>query len=301
MPGKFRILIIGGDSFLAHNFIRRYSADIDFSIISRVPTGTSGEYIIDNLFDIPRNNFSGMDTVINFAAIVHRPWEKNKELYRKVNFELSVHLASIAKEKNVGSFIQISTIAVYGNQRLIDSQTPCSPKDFYGIYKLKADVKLLKMESPEFRVVCLRPSMIYGVAGSPGNLTSLINFVNKGIPLPLKGINNKRQFLHIKHFIQALYGIIINKTFKGIIILADKEGVSSSYLIERIAFHLGKKRIPYFSSKILVSLLKGMKPKLMEKLCEDLQITNSYSYEELGIYEYMQVDAGIKSMIVTNE
>ena len=83
-----RILIIGGSSFIAGQFIRNYQSVDSITCYSRRPTGYDKEIVVKAFWDMPVESFVGFDAVINFAAIVHRPEEKNQELYDEVNYRI---------------------------------------------------------------------------------------------------------------------------------------------------------------------------------------------------------------------
>ena len=86
-----RILIIGGDSFIAGQFIKKYVSTDSITCYSRRPTGYEKEIVVKAFRDMPVEAFSGFDAVINFAAIVHRPELKDQELYDDVNYRMVVY------------------------------------------------------------------------------------------------------------------------------------------------------------------------------------------------------------------
>ena len=92
-----KILIIGGDSFIAGQFIRKYVSTDSITCYSRRPTGYEKEIVVKAFRDMPVEAFSGFDAVINFAAIVHRPEVKDQELYDDVNYRMACLLAQKSK------------------------------------------------------------------------------------------------------------------------------------------------------------------------------------------------------------
>lgn len=88
---------------------------------------------------------------------MHRPEEKNQELYDEVNYRMACVLAQKARQAGVRQFIQMSTIAVFGTASRISTATPEMPKTYYGSSKLKADKELLAMSSHEFKTVSFAP------------------------------------------------------------------------------------------------------------------------------------------------
>ena len=126
-----KILIIGGDSFIAGQFIRKYVSTDSITCYSRRPTGYEKEIVVKAFRDMPVDAFSGFDAVINFAAIVHRPEVKDQELYDDVNYRMACLLAQKAKQAGVGQFVQMSTIAVFGSASRISETTPERPQTYY--------------------------------------------------------------------------------------------------------------------------------------------------------------------------
>ncbi|MDP3041577.1 MAG: NAD-dependent epimerase/dehydratase family protein [Candidatus Omnitrophota bacterium] len=52
-------------------------------------------------------------------------------------------------------------------------------------------------------VVILRLPLVYGV-GVKANFKNLIKLAGSGLPLPFKGINNRRSFLYIGNLVDAI-------------------------------------------------------------------------------------------------
>ena len=215
-------------------------------------------------------------------------------IYENINYKLPVLLAKQSIKHGAKHFIQISTIAVYGNQSSISVKSQPSPINLYGYSKLKADDELLALNGQNIIVSVIRPSMVYGAPNAPGNMMKIINIVKKQFPLPFLGINNKRQFLHIKNFCGVLE-YIINNSISGIILVADPFTVSISELISLISKSLSKNDTQ-FSLKILWRIFRFLSPNLTNKLIDDLIIQNTldYSTNEIKVFS---IEDGIKAMI----
>lgn len=287
------ILIIGSDSFIAQRFISSLK-DLDVKCISRTNSCFQNEKIFPDLFSIPGSEFVDRDIVFNFAAIVHRPEIKDESTYNEVNYKLAILNAQKAKNAGIKLFTQMSTIAVYGNASEISINTPCNPQNPYGVSKLKADEALLAMQDENFKVAIVRPPMVYGGGRAPGNMMRLIKLADKEIPLPFKGIDNKRDFINVNNLIQYL-AIIAEKQLSGIHLISDHEPVSTEYLLKVIAANLDKKvplfKIPDFGLK----LLKNVRPNEFDKLFGTLRVETTFPYESL-INRY-SVEDGIREMV----
>ena len=191
------ILVIGGDSFIAGHYIGRLGGRHDLTIVAIRETPFNGSITMNGYDEIDDGLFDGKDTVINFAALVHRTDRIPEEEYDRANHLLPVDLARRAKAAGVHHFIQMSTIAVYGARESIDINTPEEPDTPYGRSKLAADNDLLSMQNDAFGILVIRPSMVYGGGKAPGNMMRLINLARRGLPLPFGGTANSRQFLNV--------------------------------------------------------------------------------------------------------
>lgn len=291
---KFNILVLGGDSFIAKCFVGAYSDIFCINLISRLSTEFPNETILEDLFSIPNSAFENIDVVINFAALVHHPEIKDDALYDRINHQLVLHNAHKAKQAGVKLFIQMSTIAVYDVTPVISINTPCNPKNSYGSSKLRADIKLLSIQEDKFKVAIVRPPIVYGGGKSPGNMIKLIKLVDKGIPLPFKGIDNSRDFINIHNLVQYLF-VIIKKQISGIFIISDKQPVSTEYLVQIISKSLKKNvlfiRIPPF----ILKFLKRIKPNEYNKLYGSLNVNNNFPFEDL--IQRFTVEQGIHEMV----
>ena len=288
------ILIIGGDSFIASKFYETHKNDFNISVISRIDSGKVSELIVEDLFSIDSSCFSCIDTVINFAAIVHRPDIKEKSIYDRINFELPLSLAHKAKEKGVKHFIQLSTIAVYGNVDFISSSSPENPVNFYGESKLKADHGLEKMQDSDFIVSSIRPPMVYGGGLAPGNMLKLINASLKGIPMPFGGVNNKRDFINVANLVEALNTVVLN-TISGVVIPTDKQSISTEEIVKLVGTNTNKKvrviSIPKFCLRIASKLFSTIYNKVYGSLLVECNLCDQYYKPKF------KIENGIKDMV----
>lgn len=230
-----KILITGKDSYIGTSFEKWLSKWPDKY---RVDT-------IDMKSDTWRDNdFSGYDVVFHVAGIAHVSSDpKMEDLYYKVNRDLTIETAEKAKAEGVKQFIFMSSIIVYGDssssKRVIDKNTVPTPSNFYGNSKLQAEEGIKHLESDDFKIVVLRPPMIYG-KGSKGNYPRLANMAKK-IPV-FPDINNERSMLHIDNLCEFIK-VMIDHEESGLYFPQNKDYVKTSELIRTIAEVNGKKII----------------------------------------------------------
>jgi nucleoside-diphosphate-sugar epimerase len=253
---KKRILITGKGSYVGTSFkkwVEQWPEQYDVEEIS-----VRGE-------EWQRLDFSVYDVVLHVAGIAHVSTDPSMESqYYKINRDLTVEVASKAKHENVKQFIFLSSIIVYGSVKssrgLININTIPKPINFYGKSKLQAEEKVAALENESFKVVILRPPMIYG-SGSKGNYQLLAKFSIKSPIFP--NIINKRSVIHIDNLCEFLRLIIVNKE-QGIFFPQNFENVSTSQMVTLIAEVYGKKII----------LTKIFNPIIINKLTQKVGLIN---------------------------
>ena len=190
-------------------------------------------------------NFSDYDVVYHVAGIAHadvgKVLEKTKEKYYQINTDLSIAVAKKAKEEGVKCFVFMSSMIVYGDsapvgkKKIIDETTVPIPANFYGDSKLQADVAVRELADDKFKVIVLRPPMIYG-RGSKGNYPLLAKLAKLSPIFP--DVKNERSMLYIENLCELLCQTFLLKSFKRntiVLIPQNKEWVSTTKMIKTIA------------------------------------------------------------------
>lgn len=191
--------------------------------------------------DWKSHNFSTYDTVFHVAGIAHiKETAENKDLYFKVNRDLTLEVAKLAKDSKVNHFIFLSSMSVYGiDEGVITKSTKEQPKTAYGISKLEAESLLKSIESSDFKVAILRPPMVYG-DGCKGNYNVLVSFADR-IPF-FPSIRNKRSMLFIDTLCEFIKQIV-DRNSRGLYFPQDAEYSCTCDLVMNIAKKKGKKII----------------------------------------------------------
>ncbi|MFU2181500.1 NAD-dependent epimerase/dehydratase family protein [Streptococcus pluranimalium] len=181
-------------------------------------------------------DFSSYDSVFHVAGIAHFSKDASKkDLYYKINTDLTEEVARVAKEQGVEQFIFMSSIIVYGDstskERMITRATNPSPSDFYGDSKWQAELKLKYLGDEHFKIAIIRPPMIYG-KGSKGNYPKLSKLAQK-VPI-FPDFKNQRSMLHIDNLCEFIKQMVLN-TKSGLFFPQNKEYVSTPELVREIA------------------------------------------------------------------
>lgn len=179
-----------------------------------------------------QKDFSQYDVVFHVAGIAHVSSDpKMESLYYKVNRDLAIETAAKAKTDGVAQFIFMSSIIVYGDssshKRVIDRTTVPNPSNFYGDSKLQAEEGIRALETDLFKVVILRPPMIYG-KGSKGNYPRLASLARKTPIFP--DIDNERSMLHIDNLVEYIK-LMIDYGESGLFLPQNAEYVKTSEMV----------------------------------------------------------------------
>lgn len=228
-----KVLITGKNSYIGTSFENWLMREPDKYRVDTID-------MKDELWE--SKDFSIYDVVFHVAGIAHVSSDpKMEDFYYKVNRDLTIETAEKAKADGVKQFIFMSSIIVYGDssnhKRIIDRDTIPTPSNFYGDSKLQAEKRIKHLESDDFKIVVIRPPMIYG-KGSKGNYPRLANMAKK-IPL-FPDIENERSMLHIDNLCEFIK-IMIDNEERGLFFPQNREYMKTSDLVKMIGQIHGKK------------------------------------------------------------
>lgn len=235
-----KILITGANSYIGTSFERYINENFN------------EDYSVDTVDMIDGSwrdsSFAGYDCVFHVSGIAHadtgKVSEERKAFYYKINTELTVETAIKAKAEGVKQFVFMSSAIVYGNSapigksKLITKDTIPTPANFYGDSKLQAENGLAELDDESFKVVILRPPMIYG-KGSKGNYPTLSKMAKKLPFFPY--VKNERSMLYVGNLCEFVRLVIKNEE-RGIFWPQNAEYSNTSELVKMIAAVSGKKK-----------------------------------------------------------
>ncbi len=278
---KVKVLIVGKGSYIGESFTNyakeHYKDNFEIDSVDTINPGWKDM------------DFSKYDIVYHVAGIAHADVgnvsDEIKEKYYKVNTDLTIEVANKAKNEGVKEFIFMSSMIVYGDSapygttKIVDRNTIPSPANFYGDSKLQADVAVRDLASDEFKVIVLRPPMIYG-KGSKGNYPLLAKLAKTSPVFP--NIENQRSMLHIDNLCEFLCQIMLVdiKQNATVLIPQNKEWTKTSDMVREIAKVSNKKTIVtktlnpciYVAHKI-PGKINGLVDKAFGNNCYDLEMS----------------------------
>lgn len=187
-----KILITGAGSYVGES-VRRYMME--------TAPGAYQIDAVDTMGDAWRKaDFTQYDVVYHVAGIAHVNADPKMEaLYYKVNRDLTIEVAKVAKAAGVKQFIFMSSQIVFHESQSLKTEvlttaTKENPNGFYGDSKLQAENGIKPLADEKFKVCILRPCMIYG-PNAKGNFPRLAKLGAKVPVFP--AWHNKRSMLYI--------------------------------------------------------------------------------------------------------
>lgn len=245
----------------------------------------------------------GQDVIIHAAARAHIMKDDAVDPlteYRRVNVQGTLNLARQAAAVGIKRFVFISSIKVNGEQTALSKpftvdDSP-APEDAYALSKWEAEKGLINISAETgMELVIIRPSLVYG-PGVKGNFSSLIRLVEKGVPLPLGSINNKRSLVAIDNLVDLIITCIEHPAAANQVFLAsDNQDISTTELLRQIAKAMGKSSflVPVPKSMLVFCASIFGKKLIVQRLCGSLQVDISKTRELLGWEPPISVEEGL--------
>ena len=244
-------------------------------------------------------DFSRFDSVFHVSGIAHVTLDPSMEdLFYKVNRDLTIETAKVAKSAGVKQFIFMSSGIVYGDSSdvgvpfIIDRNTKPNPANFYGNSKLQAENGLKELEDAVFKVVIIRSPALYGI-GMKSHYNNLSDYARKHHFFPM--INNQRSMLYNKNLAEFVRLMIDNEE-QGTFWPQNSEYTSTAGIIKDIAdIHQRKMvlvKIPKFVAYIGAKMSPAIR-KAFGNFTYDLKL--SEYKQEYRLYDYLDSIKEIES------
>lgn len=286
-----RILVTGATGFIGTHLCPRLS-DAGFEVVGAVrrtgSTRTGGITFI-NVGEIgPDTDWSAalqkVSVVVHLAAHCHHSGESTEDASRcsgMVNLHGTMQLAEQAAQAGVKRLVFLSTVKVNGE---MSGSNPFSEEDApnpvgpYALSKWQGESGLAEISAgSSLEIVVIRPPLVYG-PGVRANFLSLLRAVDKGIPLPLANIKNKRSLVGVRNLADMITCCATHPAAAGrVFFVSDGEDVSTPDLVRAVAaaLHRTVRMIP-FPPWLLrgVAALLG-KAEIYDRLCQSLTVSTT--------------------------
>lgn len=247
---------------------------------------------------------AGVQAVVHTAARVHVMQEETADPlaeFRRVNVQGTMALARQAVEAGVRRFVFVSSIKVNGEATQLGfpftADDVPAPRDAYGVSKMEAERGLSALsEKTGMEVVIIRPPLVYG-PGVKANFAAMMHWLQRGVPLPLGAIHNRRSLVALDNLIDLLvlcltHPAAAHRTF----LVSDDEDVSTTQLLRRMGQILGlqPRLIPVPVTILKLAAAMVGKSDVAQRLCGSLHVDISSTRQLLDWAPPMSLDEGLK-------
>ncbi|MHA8087436.1 NAD-dependent epimerase/dehydratase family protein [Aquirufa sp. Wall-65K1] len=282
-----RILLTGASGFLGKYILSNFQVN---HVVDTLGRNNNCHYKCNLANEIPTLN-EKYDVVIHAAGKAHLVPNTQVEVddFFGVNFQGTINLLKALEGQQLGAFIFISSVAVYGlnEGNNIPETATLQAIDPYGKSKIMAE-EAVQDWGFKNNVPCtiFRLPLLIGM-DAPGNLNAMINAIKSGIYFNISnGVAKKSMVL------ASEIPIAIEKAMgeAGIFNLTDGHNPSFNELSQLISKQLNRKvyRMPYWIAKIIAKIgdLMGNKAPLntnkFKKITTDLTFDDTKAREVFG-------------------
>lgn len=308
------VMVTGATGFIGSTLVARLAREARFSpaaAVRRAATFDEGVEVVPGASLEPDADWSGAlqgaEMVVHCAARVHVMDEAAADPlaeFRRVNVEGTLALARQAAEAGVRRFVFVSSIKVNGEQTVpgapFTAQDEPAPEDPYGLSKAEAEAGLFALgRETGMDIVAVRPALVHG-PGVGGNFARMLQWVARGVPLPLGAVDNRRSLVGLDNLVDLLVRCIDHPAAAGQVFLAgDGEDVSTTELLRRVARAMDRPArllpVPPMALRAGARLLG--KGEMARRLLDSLQVDITHTRETLGWEPPVSLDEGLRRAV----
>lgn len=242
-PKLLKVLVTGGTGFIGSKLIDKLvNRGASVTCLLR-PGGISNPAVKTVTGDLTYPDFilpdEEYDVVYHLAAVW--PGEKEKKILKAVNYDGTVNLFSLVKEKTK-FIVYVSGLGVFGNpgDNVVDENSPLKPHTEYAKVRLDAQ-KYLESNCKERRIAFSVAFLgdVYGNGGWFKNI--IVERLKKGsFRMPGSG-EYYRSFVHVDDVVSALESIAEKNAINQSFVITDSTSVRFKDFVGVICKELGVK------------------------------------------------------------
>jgi len=197
----------------------------------------------------------GCEAVVHLANIAHV--SASPANLHRVNVEGTIAQARAALAAGARRFVYLSSIKA------------ARPDDAYGRAKSIAEQALLRLQGLE--TVILRPPLVYGPRVK-ANFLALMRAIDRGLPLPLASIENRRSLIYVGNLVDAILRCLDGPAQGRTYAVSDGAPVSTPELCRAIGRAFGRPSRLFPFPPALLGLAPGMARLVQSQEADDRAI-----------------------------
>ncbi len=246
------IVVTGATGFIGRHLVESLEgAGLRVRAIVRRPGQLSGRtesIVASDIHDreAVRRAFEGATSVVHLAGRAHaKPEGQNDPASEctRINVDGTALLLEEAAAAGIRTFVFASSVKAVADESFeaLTPDTPPRPTDAYGESKLEAE-RLVRVAAARhgFYAPILRLPVVYG-PGMKANMAALFGAVDRGIPLPLASVTNRRSFVYVGNVVAAVLALLERRAQDSPVgYVSDEKDLSTPDLVREIARVLGR-------------------------------------------------------------
>jgi len=248
----------------------------------------------------------GVHTLVHLAALTHEAMvgAASEELHA-VNVEGTRTLVEAAVKAGVKRVIFLSSIKVNGEEtksgESFKSHHRPAPTTKYGRSKLLAEnivIELCDAGGVDWTII--RAPLVCGV-DAKGNLDQLLEWAQRGLPMPFGSIHNARSMISVSDLADLLFACATHpEEIKKIFLAADDRAISTTQLCRWIIDALNSRSVLIPVPEVLLRLLLTVAGRggVVSKLTGSLEVDNSETKACLNWKPAEGIEASVRTMVL---
>ena len=178
MTSKGKVLVTGAQGYIG-SVLTDVLKQRGYAVVG-LDTGYYQDCLIDesplsypciarDIRDVTAADLEGIDAIVHLAGLSNDPLgELSPRLTERINLDGTLRLARLAREVGVRRIVYASSQSMYGvsntSSELDEDDSEKNPITAYARTKWAAELALKQLATPNFVVVCFRPSTVFGAS-----------------------------------------------------------------------------------------------------------------------------------------
>jgi nucleoside-diphosphate-sugar epimerase len=218
--------------------------------------------------------------IVHLASLAHLGTESLQRA-REINVEAAARLMEAAGTARVSRLIHVSSAKVHGEETTgapFCERSPLAPGDPYAVLKAEAESRLVEIAGRcGVQLLTVRPPLVYG-PGVKANFLALMRAIDRGLPLPLSSIENRRSLIYVENLADAIARCVdVPLPAAKAYLVSDGDRLSTPDLCRALGAALGRPARLFPFPRPLLELVPALR-----RLARSFEVDDSAIRRELG-------------------